>query len=59
MNLFLEIIKFLIYSSAIVLISKYILVVTIRKLAQSLNLNSKTVRRYCWICHICARTINY
>ncbi len=43
MELFLEIIKFLIYSCMIVLISKYILVTTIRKLAQSLNLSSKTV----------------
>jgi len=36
-------VKFIIYCSAIVLISKYILVGTIRKLAQHLKLRSKTV----------------
>ena len=41
--MFLEIIKFLIYSILIVLISKYILVKLLRKLALSLNLSSKTV----------------
>lgn len=41
--MFLEILKFLIYSSVIVLISKYILVVTLRKLAETLNLKPKTV----------------
>ena len=41
--MFLEIIKFLIYSVLIVLISKYILVKLLRKLALSLNLSSKTV----------------
>lgn len=39
----IEIIKFLIYSALIVLISKYILVKTLRKLAESLNLKAKTV----------------
>lgn len=39
----LEIIKFIIYSGLIVLISKYILVSTLRKLAESLNLKAKTV----------------
>lgn len=38
-----EIIKFIIYSILIVLISKYILVSTLRKLAESLNLKAKTV----------------
>lgn len=38
-----EIIKFLIYSSLIVLISKYILVATLRKLAENLDLKPKTV----------------
>lgn len=38
-----EIIKFIIYSIFIVLISKYILVTTLRKLAESLNLKAKTV----------------
>lgn len=39
----IEIVKFLIYSILIVLISKYILVTIIRKLAESLNLKAKTV----------------
>ena len=39
----LEIIKFIFYSVLIVLISKYILVTTLRKLAESLNLKAKTV----------------
>ena len=39
----LEIIKFIFYSALIVLISKYILVTTLRKLAESLNLKAKTV----------------
>lgn len=39
----LEIIKFIIYSGLIVVISKYILVKTLRKLAESLNLKAKTV----------------
>lgn len=41
--MFLEIIKFIFYSNLIVLISKYILVTTLRKLAESLNLKAKTV----------------
>ena len=41
--MFFEIIKFLIYSALIVLISKYILVKTLRNLAESLNLKPKTV----------------
>lgn len=41
--MFLEIIKFFIYSSLIVLISKYILVKTLRKLAENLNLKPKAV----------------
>lgn len=41
--MFLEIIKFIIYSALIVLISKYILVTTLRKLAESLKLKPKTV----------------
>lgn len=39
----LEIVKFVIYSALIVLISKYILVSTLRKLAENLNLKAKTV----------------
>lgn len=39
----IEITKFIIYSILIVLISKYILVTTLRKLAESLNLKAKTV----------------
>lgn len=38
-----EIIKFLVYSALIVVISKYILVTTLRKLAENLNLKPKTV----------------
>ena len=41
--MFLEIIKFIIYSALIVLISKYILVTTLRKLAECLKLKPKTV----------------
>ena len=39
----LEIIKFIFYSILIVVISKYILVTTLRKLAENLNLKAKTV----------------
>ena len=39
----IEIIKFIVYSILIVAISKYILVTTLRKLAESLNLKAKTV----------------
>lgn len=39
----IEILKFIIFSVLIVLISKYILVKLLRKLAQSLNLSAKTV----------------
>ena len=38
-----EIIKFILYSGLILLISKYILVSTLRKLAEALNLKAKTV----------------
>lgn len=38
-----EMVKFIIYSGLIVLISKYILVSTLRKLAETLNLNAKIV----------------
>lgn len=41
--MFGEIIKFILYSGLIVLISKYILVTTLRKLAEALNLKAKTV----------------
>lgn len=41
--MFFEIIKFIVYSGAIVLISKYILVTTLRKLAEHLGLKPKTV----------------
>lgn len=40
---FLEAIKFIIYSGLIVIISKYILVRTLRNLAQNLNLKPRTV----------------
>jgi len=43
MELLTEFVKFIVYCSAIILISKYILVVTIRKLAEYLKLHSKTV----------------
>lgn len=39
----LEFLKFILYSGLIVLIAKYMLVTTLRKLAESLNLNPKTV----------------
>lgn len=39
----LEFLKFILYSGLIVLIAKYILVTTLRKLAESLNLKPKTV----------------
>ena len=39
----LEITKFILYSGFIVLISKYILVTTLRKLAENLNLKAKIV----------------
>ena len=41
--MFIEIIKFIFYSFLIVVISKYILVTTLRKLAENLNLKAKTV----------------
>lgn len=41
--MFLEIVQFIIYSGLIVLISKYVLVTTLRKLAENLNLKPKTV----------------
>lgn len=41
--MFIEIIKFIIYSALIVLISKYILVGTLRKLAENLQLKAKTI----------------
>lgn len=43
MELLWEIVQFIIYSLAIVAISKYILVPVLRKLSESLNLKSKTV----------------
>ena len=43
MDLFLEIVEFIVYTGAIVLISKYILVTTLRNLAENLKLKSKTV----------------
>ena len=43
MDLFIEIIKFLIFSFLIVIVSKYILVKLLRNLAMVLNLKSKTV----------------
>ena len=43
MELFFEILEFIIYAGMIVLISKYILVKTLRNLAENLKLKSKTV----------------
>lgn len=43
MKFFLEILQFIIYTGLIVIISKYILVKTLRNLAENLNLKSKTV----------------
>lgn len=43
MNLYLEILKFIIYSLLIVAISKYILVKLLRRLAESLDLSPKAV----------------
>lgn len=43
MKLFYEILQFIIYTGLIVIISKYILVKTLRNLAENLNLKSKTV----------------
>ena len=43
LELLSEIVKFILYSSAIVLISKYILAVTIRRIGENLKLKSKTV----------------
>ena len=41
--MFFEIIKFVLYVGLIVLIAKYVLVVTLRRLAENLNLKPKTV----------------
>lgn len=43
MKMLLEVAKFILYSGLIVLVSKYILVITLRKLAENLNLKPKTV----------------
>ena len=49
MKLFLEILQFLFYSGLIVLISKYILVKTLRNLAENLKLKPKNVCAVVWI----------
>jgi len=41
--LLLEIIKFIFYSGILVVISKYIMVLALRKLAETLNFKAKTV----------------
>lgn len=41
--MFIEIVKFILYSGMIVLVAKYILVIILRKLAENLNLKPKTV----------------
>ena len=41
--MFVELIKFLVYSLLIVIISKYILVISLRRLAENLNLKSRTI----------------
>lgn len=43
MELLLEIVQFIVYTTVIILISKYILVKTLRNLAENLKLKSKTV----------------
>ena len=43
MELFLEIVKFIIYSSIIVLVSKLVLVKLLRKIAEILDLSPKAV----------------
>lgn len=43
MNLIFEFLKFIFYSAIIVIVSKYLLVPVLRKLAESLNLSPKTV----------------
>ena len=52
MELFWEFIQFIFYAGLIVVISKYLLVTVLRKLAESLNLNPKAVRKYCRSCNI-------
>ncbi len=42
-DLIIEFLKFIVYSALIVIIAKYILVTTLRKLAEALNLKPKTV----------------
>ena len=42
-DLIIEFLKFIVYSALIVIIGKYILVTTLRKLAEALNLKPKTV----------------
>lgn len=42
-DLIIEFLKFIVYSALIVVIAKYILVTTLRKLAEALNLKPKTV----------------
>ena len=42
-KMFVEIVKFILYSGLIVLIAKYILVIILRKLAENLSLKPKTV----------------
>lgn len=42
-KLFIEIVKFVLYAGLVVLIAKYILVKTLRRLAENLNLKPKTV----------------
>ena len=43
LELLREVTKFIVYCAVIVLISKYVLVTNIRKLAQNLNLKPRTV----------------
>lgn len=54
----LELLKFFIYLGLIVLISKKILVTTLRKLAETLNLKPKTVGDIARICNFYARIVN-
>jgi len=58
MDLFIEIVKFLIYSFLIVAVSKYILVKLLRNLAMILNLSSKTVGTVAGIATSCPELLS-
>lgn len=58
MGLVVEIIKFIVYSFIIVIVSKHILVRLLRKLAEILDLSPKAVRKCCRGCNIYARAFD-